>query len=182
MRVIRAIKRLINSKKTQKSTNGSDKYIFILVYFEVKIICLMSRRRPRTQPSSPREKLDKRTCYSDVYPYRIQNPIMTEIEDDRLDLVSIEKINLRRESATQETNKAQDELKAAVKLNSLHVVQVDEYEMSKFERANMENSETARRLDLAESLSEMLANVALLAGSTDNITVNCILLPGAFTS
>ena len=108
---------------------------------------------------------------------------MTEIEDDRLDLVSIEKINLRRrESETREANKAQDEVKAAVKLNSLHVVQVDEYEMSKFERANMENSETARKLDLAESLSEMLANVALLAGSTDNITVNCILLPGAFTS
>lgn len=67
-------------------------------------------------------------------------------------------------------------------LNLVHggvkVVQVNEYELNKTSRKFMNDRVLAKRLDIAEMLSEQLVTSALLAGSTDNITVNCVLLPG----
>ena len=57
------------------------------------------------------------------------------------------------------------------------VVQVNKYDINK-EIRNLMDPEVRFKLEFAEMLTETLANCALLAGSSDNITLNCVLLPG----
>ncbi|CAF0703188.1 unnamed protein product [Brachionus calyciflorus] len=65
-----------------------------------------------------------------------------------------------------------------IKQSDLKVVQVNSYELNKFHRKVMDDRNVAKRLDLSELIVETLVSSALKAGSTDNITINCILLPG----
>lgn len=72
--------------------------------------------------------------------------------------------------------------KIKLKPTSTHVVQVDDSKLDEFERANMTDRVLAQRQDLAERISELLVSAALAAGSNENITVNCILLPSSIVS
>jgi hypothetical protein len=54
--------------------------------------------------------------------------------------------------------------------------QVSEYDLRKTELNLMRDRRQAKRLEFAQLLVENLTRCALLAGSTDNITVNCVLL------
>ena len=57
-------------------------------------------------------------------------------------------------------------------------IQVNEHDVRKYIRDTMENRIHAKRLEVSETIVEKLVTSALLAGSTDNITVNCFLLDG----
>ncbi len=61
---------------------------------------------------------------------------------------------------------------------SFKATQVTENELALNARQLMENSKQAKRLEISEMLAEKLVSCALIAGSTDNITVNCVLFPG----
>lgn len=65
-----------------------------------------------------------------------------------------------------------------IKPSDLKVVQVSDYELNMFQRKTMDDKIMAKKLDLSQSIAETLANCAIKAGSVDNITVNCVLLPG----
>lgn len=56
--------------------------------------------------------------------------------------------------------------------------QVTEKDLEINERALMENRKEVKRLEISEMLAEKLVTCALVAGSTDNITVNCVLFSG----
>lgn len=65
-----------------------------------------------------------------------------------------------------------------IKSSDFKVVQVNDYELNKFERKIMDDKKIAKSLDLSQSIAETLVNCAIKAGSVENITVNCVLLPG----
>lgn len=96
--------------------------------------------------------------------------------------MSVERVNFKKDEYSDEENDRERTIKCKLKPTSLHVVQVNEFELEKFARSNLVNREVANRLDLAESLSELLVSAALIAGSNDNITVNCVLLPGSIVT
>ena len=54
-------------------------------------------------------------------------------------------------------------------------VQVNEYELNRANMRSLADKMTVKRLDFCQSLAESLVKSAILAGSTDNITVNCVL-------
>lgn len=81
-----------------------------------------------------------------------------------------------------ETNLQKHINKIKLKPTSTHVVQVDDSKLDEFARANMTDRVLAQRQDLAEGISELLVSAALAAGSNENITVNCILLPSSIVS
>jgi hypothetical protein len=56
--------------------------------------------------------------------------------------------------------------------------QVTEKDLELNERIFMENRNEVKRLEISEMLAEKLVTCALVAGSTDNITVNCVLFAG----
>lgn len=65
-----------------------------------------------------------------------------------------------------------------IKPSDLKVVQVNDYELKKFERKLMDDKKIAKRLELSQLIAETLVNCAVRAGSNENITINCVLLPG----
>lgn len=110
--------------------------------------------------------------------------IINENQDLKFDIanMSVERVNFKKDEYSDEENDRERMIKCKLKPTSLHVVQVNEFELEKFARSNLVNREVANRLDLAESLSELLVSAALIAGSNDNITVNCVLLPGSIVT
>lgn len=65
-----------------------------------------------------------------------------------------------------------------IKASDLKVVQVSDYELDKYQRKIMDDKKMAKKLETSQLIAETLANCALKAGSVENITVNCVLLPG----
>ena len=88
-----------------------------------------------------------------------------------------EKENLDIKSNTS-NKREEDFFGVKIKETDFKAVQVSEYELRKFERKMMDDRNVAKRLDVSQSIAETLASCALKAGSSENITVNCILLPG----
>lgn len=131
-------------------------------------------------------------CNSDIYPYNTS--LSKDDELLSIDYSSVNQPLITTQSATEIKSDRSVKQEVArvhhnnrMKPTSVHTVQVDEYELNKWARRHqqllgVETAAVMRNLDLAESLSEMLANAALLAGSTDNITVSCILLPGSIAT
>ena len=58
------------------------------------------------------------------------------------------------------------------------MTQVTEAELKANYRDMMPDRKEAKRLEISETISEKLVTCALVAGCTDNITVNCVLFPG----
>lgn len=133
---------------------------------------------------------------SDIYPTSKKNVIINENRDLKVDINELKSLNkgnikpirtssensnhsisqVLKSKAFKEHEKAQAHVNVTV--GDLKVVQVTSYELNKTSRKFMNDRKTAKRLDISEALSEALVTSALIAGSSDNITVNCILLPG----
>lgn len=116
---------------------------------------------------------------SDIYPLRKTHALMNQKHDLKLDIndikdVTLADLNLQIESKKYEREPLETKF-VDLKFKS---IQVNDYEIRKFTRDVMENREDAKRLELTEHVVEKLIISALLAGSTDNITISCILLPG----
>jgi hypothetical protein len=139
---------------------------------------------------------DEMRAMSDVYPRHGKHALMSEAYDRRLDMrqmrESADVDDLRAEHENELGTAREEELAAKAKeehdrneaamarLVPTHSrgVQVTDYDLNKHFRKIMENQRLARRLEYSEMLAERLVTSALLAGSDENITVNCILLPG----
>lgn len=117
---------------------------------------------------------------SDIYPVRKSHALMNQHHDLRLDIndikdITMEDINLQLNSKQFERETLETKF-VDLKYKS---IQVNDYDIKRFARNVMENREDAKRLELTELVVERLVISALLAGSRDNITVNCVLLPGS---
>jgi hypothetical protein len=153
-----------------------------------------AQRKVASAKKPPKDKLEK--ALSDIYPaFNYRNAIMNEAHDlrhemkERRENANADDMRLEYETATDEAKLAEQELKmemqrkkneeamARVKGSNTQGVQVTSYDLNKYVRKVMENQKQARRLEYSEMLAERLVTSALLAGSDDNITVNCILLP-----
>jgi hypothetical protein len=131
-------------------------------------------------------------CYyykpnSDIYPVFRKNLINNQKLDASLNLEQMKMCTNRMrpldplvpvDSDSFGQENLQDDMNAKLVKTGIGSVQVNEYELKKNERDLMSNRVDARRLDFCESLVETLVNAAQIAGSSENITVNCVLLPG----
>jgi hypothetical protein len=131
-------------------------------------------------------------CYyykpnSDIYPVFRKNLINNQKLDASLNLEQMKMYTNRMrpldplvpvDSDSFGQENLQDDMNAKLVKTGIGSVQVNEYELKKNERDLMSNRVDARRLDFCESLVETLVNAAQIAGSSENITVNCVLLPG----
>jgi hypothetical protein len=143
-------------------------------------------------------------AYSDIYPSYKKNVLNNESHDLKLDFSSLkllERHNLkpiRNRNSISSNNSANEainqlelnkietnekfrksgESPIQIKPTSVKGVQVDEYNLKKEERKTMQDRKMAKKLDFAQSLAERLVSSAILAGSTENIAINCLLLPG----
>lgn len=127
-------------------------------------------RRAKTAPISSRRKHSERLCNSDIYPVRsVIHP------EDQRSSSSIGPSFMKTVGCSDDASilgRKDRYLNASANVSA----QVDEYDLDEFVRTSMPGAE---QLNLALDLAEMLANAALLAGSVQNITVNCVLLPGS---
>jgi hypothetical protein len=149
-----------------------------------------------TNPNNGRRSIDNFKSNSDIYPTSKKNVLNNENYDLEFDLNEMKNydksnIKLLRPSSGKSVNsydrleKLNETAKEAEKKNYMLVtpnesksVQITQYHLKKETRHFMEDRKLARRLDLSELLSERILASALIAGSTENVTVNCILLPG----
>lgn len=164
-------------------------------------------RKPRSLPDEhlhtrsfvrQRQSQTRQLNYSDIYPVVRKNQVINRDFDCKLDVEQLKNTSLGElkpgpidvetkwpqdlvdmSLIKADNEKLHNAMNAQLKPRSVHVVQVDEYELSRYERECMENRTLAKRLDTAEMLVETLVNAALISGSTDNITVNCLLLPAS---
>jgi hypothetical protein len=150
--------------------------------------------RKKSAQKPPKDKLEK--ALSDIYPVNNKNAVMSEAHDlryemkARKDYSNAEDMRLEHENAIANAKLEEHELKielekkknekamAKLAVNNSQGVQVTSYDLNKYVRKVMDNQKLAKRLEYSEMLAERLVTSALLAGSDENITVNCILLPG----
>ena len=143
-----------------------------------------------------------RKAYSDCGPILQNNVLNNETHDLKLDLNSLktlERVNIKpiRNSSSRLSNESANEVidqleldkiennekfkknreTIQIKPTNIKAVQVDEYNLRKEERRFMENRKLAKKLEFSESLAERLVSSAIMAGSTENIIINCLLLP-----
>ncbi len=132
-------------------------------------------------------KSEKFKSNSDIYPLLELNALSQQQRDSNLsvnhmknmskdDLKHYSEVNFSRLFSNENAIKT-DTIK--ITQTDVKCVQVSEHELKKSERMLMEDRVTAKRLDFVEMLSERIVKSALEAGSTENLTVNCILLPGS---
>lgn len=150
------------------------------------------------QGFSSNSKSAKKNFYkanSDIYPTSRKNVLANENHDLKVDLNELKLINKHNikpidnsiedsnnsfSQMIERINQAKKDENSSLKITQggLKVVQVSSYDLNKTSRRMMDDRKSARRLEISEMLAETLVTSALIAGSTDNITVNCILLPG----
>jgi len=143
-------------------------------------------------------------AYSDIYPSFTKNVLNNESHDLKLDFSALKLLdrdnlkpirNRNSISSNNSANEAINQLESnkietnekfrksgespiQIKPTSVKGVQVDEYSLKKEERKTMLDRKMAKKLDFAQSLAERLVSSAIVAGSTENIAINCLLLPG----
>jgi len=150
-----------------------------IIKFETKKI--------RHKKSSFKKKKDdepviKTYSNSDIYPIRKTNVVMNEHHDFKLDINHIKdlasndlRLQLNDGSADKENELTETE-KFKINFKS---IQVNEFDIKNYLRDNMEDRESALYLEASQTIVERLVTSALLAGSNDNITVNCVLFSGS---
>lgn len=126
------------------------------------------------------EQTKKHYSFSDIYPLKKTNVLMNHKNDLKIDMndmkdLNIQDFNLQLNSTDDTDNKNKMNKKIETDYKS---IQVNEHDVRKYIRDTMENRIHAKRLEVSETIVEKLVTSALLAGSTDNITVNCFLLDG----
>ena len=143
-------------------------------------------------------------AHSDIFPSTRKNVLNNESHDLMVDLNELKTYDRRnlkplKETLSQVSNKSAIEILEQMELDKIETnemfrknrpppleikasgiksVQVDEYRLRKEARNSMDDRKLARKLQFAEMLAETLVTSAMLAGSNENITVNCLLLAG----
>lgn len=120
-------------------------------------------------------------CHSDIYPVRKTNVVMNEYHDFRLDIgqikdLAVKDFQLQLNDSSLDKETLTDQEKSQINSKS---IQVNDFEIKKYLRGQMENRIGAQRLEVSENIVEKLITSALLAGSNENITVNCLLFSGS---
>lgn len=133
---------------------------------------------------------------SDIYPVSSKNPLMNQSHDqsqEMKELKAFEKDYQRpiwqsKSSFEVEHNFDQQYGLIGVPYGVKHdleitetdvkMTQVTEAELKANYRDMMPDRKEAKRLEISETIAEKLVTCALVAGCTDNITVNCVLFPG----
>lgn len=118
---------------------------------------------------------------SDIYPVRKSHAVMNRHHDLKLDLndlrqVTVKDLNTQLRANDPDKENLLEEKKIETSFKS---VQVNDFEIRKYSREIMDNKEDAKCLEVSEAIADKLVTSALLAGSNDNITVNCILFSGS---
>jgi hypothetical protein len=92
---------------------------------------------------------------------------------EQSDLFNLNK--LKKDKNEKTTN---EKLSKIIDLTPYNVkaAQVTDYDLKKSSLRLMKDRRTAKKLEFSQMLAENLVKCALLAGSVDNITVNCVLL------
>jgi hypothetical protein len=144
-----------------------------------------SPRRLDVKANSDIFPLNKKNCLINLQnDYILDMKQLNETQDFKLsyaiELETVKKNECDKEKEAQ--NKRRQE--AARRFNLVPQcskgVQVTQYELNRYYRkVMMDDRAMAKRLDYSELLAERLVTSALLAGSDENITVNCVLLPGS---
>jgi serine/threonine protein phosphatase PrpC len=88
-----------------------------------------------------------------------------EMNNDELEI-------LRKETLKQQLNPSK-------LTNNCKMIQCNDYDLRKSQRQTTLSPKLIKRLEISETIVERLVKCSLLAGSVDNISVNCILLPGS---
>jgi hypothetical protein len=100
----------------------------------------------------------------------------TNDQDNSNDQSDLFNINKSKKSKNEKTKN--EVLPKIIDLTPYNVkaAQVTEYDLKKSNLSLMKDRRTARKLEFSQLLAENLVKCALMAGSVDNITVNCVLL------
>ena len=133
---------------------------------------------------------------SDIYPTTNKHSIINQNHDLNLELneLDVDRHNLkpfRRSSQADESDIFKSFNKSDFQIPQNHIdgveiipidykgVQVNAHDLNKNSRKFMQDKKTAKRLEISEFLVERIVKSALIAGSKDNITVNCVLFNGS---
>lgn len=160
------------------------------------------------ESEKPDEKrpADHHKALSDIYPVSRRHPLTNRQHDMVIDLAQLNTKSVEldyKKRQRKQRNELSDSSAAASNDSSVNldefdneklkkqfdhkvdlvptrtkIVQANHYDIDKEARRTLA-SKMAKRVDLTDLITEQLMKCALLAGSTDNIVVNCILLPGS---
>lgn len=96
-----------------------------------------------------------------------------ENNNDQSDLFNLN--NIKKDKKEKVSNEILPKIIDLTPYN-VKAAQVTEYDLKKSNLRLMRDRRTARKLEFSQMLAENLVKCALLAGSVDNITLNCVLL------
>lgn len=134
-------------------------------------------KKSRKKKKSSDDLNKKLYSSSDIYPVRKSHAVMNRQHDLKLDLNDLRQVtakDLKTQLKAYDPDKENllEEKKTETNFKS---IQVNDFEIRKYSREIMDNREDAKCLEVSEAIVDKLVTSALLAGSNDNITVNCIL-------
>ncbi len=156
-----------------------------------------STNRSRTAPLEDRLDIGEGgyKTNSDIYPVIGKNQLMNQSHDLCHEMRELKLFEgnynrpIRQSKSSLEVEQNFDEqyslinkpygVKHDIELieTNFKTTQVNENDLSLNVRELMEDLQKAKRLEISEMLAEKLVSCALIAGCTDNITVNCVLFP-----
>ncbi len=143
--------------------------------------------RPRTIADNSNQKNTINNNFksnSDIYPIgNCKQAIVNQYHDTKIYMNQLKLFERQKNSIENKKSSLDlsDSSKKNTNLNQIGYknIQVNEQEINKHLRDQMADRKAAKRLEISEALAEKLVASALLAGSKDNITVNCILFSGS---
>ena len=168
-----------------------------------------SNRRTSQGNSERQDEIkNEQKAFSDIYPVSKRHPLFNRQHDMAIDLgqvstkqIEIDYKKMRRKKPgyiAESSNSSNTSVGSSVNLDEFDneklkkqfdhkvdlvptnnkIIQTNHHDIDREARRTL-GSKMAKRVDLTDSITEQLMKCALLAGSTENVVVNCILLPGS---